>query len=82
MADLKPTRGLVDTLRLIRDTRVEAVYNEPPARDHNIRALHEAHLVRWHQAPAIRLPDGAIPPDRWVITDTGRVWLAQHDKEN
>lgn len=78
---LVPTVDLVNTLRRIRDTRTEAHFDEPPARDPNIRALHEAWLIRWHEAPAVRCFDHTVLTDRWVITIHGRVWLAEYDKE-
>lgn len=79
MAELQPTPDLVATARRIRDTAVEADHQEPPAKDPLIRLLHMARLVHWHQAAPIRRPDGKMPPDRWVITDEGRAWLAQHE---
>lgn len=77
-----PVADLIAALRRIRDTCVEAGHEEPPAKDPVIRQLHGERLVRWHQAAPIRRPDGQMPPDRWVLTDAGRVWLAEHDKEN
>ncbi len=82
MTALGPHPRLIEALRRVRDTRVEAAHDEPPAKDPKIHILHMSGLVRWHQAPAIRSADGSIPPDRWTITDDGLAWLDQHDKEN
>ncbi len=81
MSTPTPTPWLIEAARTVRDTIVEADHTEPPAKDPNIRALHTAGLVRWHQAAAIRRPDGQMPPDRWVLSEAGRQWLATHDKE-
>lgn len=81
MAFLEPTPDLIAAARRIRDTCVEADHQEPPAKDPPIHALHAAGLVRWHQAAPIRRPDGQMPPDRWVLTDQGRAWLADIDIE-
>ncbi len=75
MAALEAILELVAAAMRVYTTVVEADHQEPPAKDPNIRTLHEAGLVRWHQAAPIRRPDGQMPPDRWVITDAGRRWL-------
>ncbi len=79
MTYLYPTRDLIAAARRVRDTCVEADHQEPPPKDPNIGLLYQARLVRWHQAAPIRRPDGQMPPDRWVITDEGRTWLAEHE---
>lgn len=78
---LTPDRDLVATLRRIRDTRVEADHDEPPAKDPTVRLLHEHRLIRWVQVEPVPGPDGRIRTDRWSITDVGREWIAEHDKE-
>lgn len=80
MADLNPTPDLIAIARRIRDTRVEADHDEPPAKDPLIEQLRRAGLVRWAQAPAIRLAPGEPRPvDCWRLTDVGRAWLGEHD---
>ncbi len=75
MTHLEPTPDLVAAAMRVYDTVVAADHQEPPAKDPEIRILHEAGIVRWHQAAPIRRPDGQMPPDRWVITEAGRRWL-------
>lgn len=79
---LGPHPRLIAKAREIRDTQYEARHDEPPAREPEVDLLHEAGYVRWVQVEAVPRNDGSIPSDRWVITDAGREWLAEHDKEN
>ncbi len=74
MVELTPTAELLAAARRIRDTRVEADYQEPPAKDPAIRALHEAGLIRWVQV----LPSRRIS-DYWRLTGDGADWLGRHD---
>lgn len=80
MADLNPAPDLIATACRIRDTRVEVGHDEPPAKDPHIERLRRAGLVRWSQAPAIRLAPGEPRPvDCWRLTDAGREWLAERE---
>ncbi len=73
-ADLTPSPELLAAARRVRDTRVEADHQEPPAKDPAIRALHEANLVRWVQVLPSRRES-----DYWRLTGDGADWLARHD---
>lgn len=76
MTALPPERPLILTARRIRDERVDAAHDEPPAKDPWIADLIAAGLVRLHFTAAHRRT-----PDYWVLTDEGERWLAEDDKE-